>query len=394
MKKSHIVSLSTLTLAASLVGCGAASTATTPSEGETTEVSQEALDGVPELGAVQMALTEDPAEAIATTPDSVASASDQEDPSALDPAADFDELQLPEEAQELRRMQRPIRALNQAMRSFLRPIAYAVKHAKPSAQIGRVQVFGPIKIKDTEYRLVARQNVAKQHTGWRLDARAVGDTTYVRVAAGELNRGEVIRRGKGVMGVDLDALSSVAKEVKARGQLLLGFRHRGAGATVAYGLKNFTPDAAKHEPVDAVLRGIKREDGIRKVRLAFHGNWESSASEKEELVFARARQKPGVGGRADALVLAGDVPEGTLLFVSECWDHEQQSAFRVVKSCEFEGLTLGSCKVEKEVGNPDACDVSLKDPEVPSLDANAGDDDQDDPEKDVTVPSAMPEFDE
>jgi hypothetical protein len=392
MKKSRIDSLKTLMLAASLIGCG--STAKSTQTETESDVSQDSLDGIPELGAVQMALTEDAAEAVATSDDRVASPSVAEAANAEESMADFEELQLPEAAQELRHMQRPIRALNQALRAFLHPIAYLVKHRAPNAQIGRVQLWGPIRINETEYRLLARQTVAKHHTGWRLDARAVGDKAYIRVAAGELTAGDVVRRGHGAMGVDLDALSSVAKEVKAQGQLLLGFRHRGAAATVAYGLRNFTPDATKHDPIDAVVRGIKRDDGIRKVRLAFHGNWEASATDKQELVLGRARQNPGIGGRADALVLAGDIPKGTLLYVSECWDHAEQSAFRVVRNCEFEELKLGSCNIEKEVGDPDACDSSLQDPEVPSLDANNSDADPDDPEEDVTVPNAMPEFDD
>jgi hypothetical protein len=361
-----------------LAACGAARTDAT-----------EDLSGVPELGAVEMSLTEDAnAEGTSTEHDAV-------DPSTAS-ADDLMLMDVPEEnsASDLRQAQAGIRQLNQALRGFLRPIAALVRETEPTRQAGAVKQWGPITHGETEYRFLLRKATDGRHT-WRLDARSAGSQdSFTRVAVGALAVGSKVRRGAGALGVDLDALGSVNPDVAARGEILVGFRHAKAGTTVSYGLRNFTHDPSTSDGIDAVLRAVHLKNGFNRVRLAYRGNLPETATDAPELILARLRHQRAVGGRSDLLVVGGDVPSGTSWVISQCWDRGQQDQFRVVRLCKSAtDIDLSSCTIQSTSGDEHSCGASLGNAELPPIDPAAPAADAEDPNADVEIPDSLQALD-
>lgn len=381
MKMSHFKRslFTSLVLVSGLGGCGARG------EAERDEENAD-FDGVPELSAVQMGLTEDPElEGTATEDDAI-------DPTAV--ADDIDLLDVPEDAAEdMVAGQHAIRQLNQGLRTFLAPIVKLVRTTAPDRQVGALKVWGPIAKDGVEYRLLVR-NASNNRYAWRLDARAEeAGGAYERIALGVLVRGEEARRGKGALGVDLDALGELNSNVRARGKVLVGFRHGAAGTTVGYGLRDFTADPESKGGVDALLRGVHLKTGANRLRLAFRGDVEGSASAAEELVLARLRHLRGVGGRSDVVALGGDVPEGQLWVRSQCWTKGLAKVFSEVQLCPLEiPVDLSVCQVLETDGDVTACDKSLRDAELPPSDPEAPMEDAKDPNGDVEVPTDLDEL--
>lgn len=376
--------ISSLVLVLGLTGCGSAATDQTATGDE----SSAALDGVPELGAVQMGLTEDPEiEGTATEDDMV-------DPSAV--ADELEMVEVPDNAAEdMVAGQHAIRDLNQGLRNFLTPIVKLVRNNEPDQQIGALKMWGPIAKNGVEYRLLLRNATNGRHA-WRLDARAEGsEDGYLRIAVGALVRGDEARRGKGALGVDLDALGELNSDVEARGQVLVGFRHGEAGTTVGYGLKGFTADPSLKDGVDAILQGVHLKGGANRVRLAFHGDVEGTDTDAEELVLARLRHLRGVGGRSDVLIVGGDIPDGQAWIRSQCWTAKLEKVFSEVQLCPLATpVDLSVCQVLQTDGDVTACDKTLRDAELPPSDPEAPMDDPKDPNEDVEIPSAMDDLDD
>lgn len=376
--------ISSLVLVLGLTGCGS-----TAKDGPgTNDEASEELDGVPELGAVQMGLTEDPeTEGTATEEDMV-------DPSAV--ADDLDLVEVPENAAEdMVAGQHAIRELNQGLRNFLTPVVKLVRNNPPDQQIGALRMWGPVAKNGVEYRLLLR-NATTGRYSWRLDGRAEGsDDGFQRIAVGALVRGDEARRGKGALGVDLDALGELDGDVKARGLVLVGFRHGEAGTTVGYGLKDFTADPSQKDGVDAILQGVHLKGGANRVRLAFHGDVEGTDSDAEELVLARLRHLRGVGGRSDLLIVGGDIPDGQAWIRSQCWTAKLEKVFSEVQLCPITTpVDLSVCQVLETDGDVTACDKTLRDPELPPSDPEAPMDDPKDPNEDVEIPSTMDDLDD
>lgn len=391
LTQNHIrTRLRQLGIASALSGLISALPSCSGNAAPTTAPADAALEGVPELGAVELALTSGDAEAVATSEDAVSA--DDSAESAADAATGLEEIELPEQAPELVHIRGEIRELNVTLRRFLRPIAALVRNQAPSEHLGKVRVWGPLQIDGTEYRFLARPNEARKRVAWRLDARLSGSDDFQPVAAGEITVGETPRRGQGALGVNLTLLSELAPRVEAQGLMLAGFRHGALGSTVAYALKDFRADA-NASPISARIRGIHRSDGLRKVRLAFRGNLPGSATDAEELILARARHMPGSGGRVDLLGLGGDLPDGTVRLTSACWDAELAPVFRRVLSCSAEALDAAACTVESETGERSSCPRGAEQEELPTLDPEAVEPDSDDPNTEVQSPDAMPTFD-
>jgi hypothetical protein len=251
-------------------------------------------------------------------------------------------------------------------------------------------MWGPIAKDGIEYRLLLRKASTGRYA-WRLDARAEdsGDG-YKRIALGALVRGVEARRGKGALGVDLDALGELNSDVEARGKILVGFRHGDAGTTVGYGLRGFSADPAVKARVDAVLQGVHLKSGANRVRLAFYGDIEGSPSEAEELVLSRLRHLRGVGGRSDLVILGGDIPEGQVWVRSQCWTKKLEKVFSEVQLCPLETpVDLSVCQVLETDGDVTACDKSLRDAELPPSDPEAPMDDAKDPNGQVEIPGDL-----
>jgi hypothetical protein len=347
--------------------------------------SNDDLDGVPEVAAVQMPLTGNAAsEGTATEDDAI-------DPTTLT-ADELEQADVPAttDAGDLAQIREDVKRLNQSIRDFLGPVAAMVRNAEPSYHVGQVKMWGPVTRGATQYRFFLRETEAHQW-GWRLDARLDGSgEKYSRVAAGELEVGTRARRGVGLMGFDLDALSAVDPTVTAQGQILIGFKHGELGTTVGYKVRDFTRDPAVTSGVDAILRAVHLKDGFNRVRLAYRGNVEGSATNAEELVLARLRHQRGLGGRSDLVVLQGDVPAGQALVMSQCWDQDLHSGFREVRSCPLDGLLGTSCVITQTTGDVNACPAPLRSAELPPADPNATMPDDSDPNSDVAAPAEIP----
>ncbi|HVZ36933.1 MAG TPA: hypothetical protein VG963_31120, partial [Polyangiaceae bacterium] len=290
------------------------------------------LNGVPEEGALQMSLTDDTsAEGLATDDDQVAAAYVSDELGSmtehLDAPASFG----------IARPRQAVKDLNEALRDFLQPIAALVRAQAPTDIQGNLATWGPVTRGATEYRLYVRKGLV-QRFGWLLQARPEGSTDdFDNVAAGAIRVGTVARRGHGVVGVDLDALSSADPSVTAGGKILAAFAHEPGATVLAYALRDFTPNSADQAALDALFQGLHLGNGDNRVRLAFRTNLPDTASAAEELVLARVREHAGQGGRADLLATGGDIADGRVWVVSECWDHALASTYRRVLDCPGDG---------------------------------------------------------
>lgn len=375
--KLRTVSVGCLTLA--LTACSAA---------EDSKVADDFLDGVPEQAALEMQLTEDGQdEALASDDDAI----------AADLAAEaLASVELPLDASAadaLRQGQNSVRELNEALRSFLRPIVAMVRNSEPDEVERGVAQWGPVLRGATEYRFFVRRGL-RRHYGWALQGRAADtDDRFVSVAAGEITVGEVARRGTGSIGVNLDAFGDVDPTIEARGQVLARFAHGVRGTVLTYGLRNFTRNADDETPISAAFEGVHLVGGFNRLRLAYRGNLPETDTDAPELVLARLRQHRGDGGRADLLVSGGDIPDGRIWFVSECWDADSQSGFRAVRDCPSEGPFGEGCDTVMTRGTREACLSDLRDAELPPLDAEEHMDDPESPERDLIPPDEMPSGD-
>jgi hypothetical protein len=284
-----------------------------------------------------------------------------------------------------------VRELNQALRDFLQPIAALVRNTEPDEIQGNVAEWGPVTRGATEYRLFVKRGLLRRY-GWLLQARPDGDDgEYASVAAGSIDVGAVARRGRGTLGVDLDALGDVDPTIAARGKILGAFAHDAAGTVLAYGLKDFTRDAEDTTPIDAAFQGVHLAGGYNRVRVAFYGNLPETATDAEELVLARVRNHRGDGGRADLLVTGGDIADGSIWVVSECWDAGLASVYRVVRECPGDGVGGERCVERSSTGDASACLRDLRQPELPPVDPEEHLDDAESPDADLTPPATMPD---
>lgn len=371
--KSLLALASTLLLGA----CGSSSDAPTDDYAE----------GVPELAAVQMSITNNPAsEAVATDADAVDAA-----------ALAGDELAATVEApvtgaSDLDGARETVRELNQAFRASLQAVAALVKNSQPTELRG-VRIWGPVTRGLTEFRFLMTHPTPRAFR-WRIDARVAGSTTaYSRVAAGEITVGIAARRGKGVAGFDLTALSAVDPEVQAHGVILAGFAHGALGTTLAYAAKDFARDSAT-APVNALLQEVHLKGGVNRVRLAYRGNVAGTATDAQELVLARVRHTRGVGGRSDVIATGGDVADGHAWVISQCWDAALSEGYRIVRDCSLTDIGGTTCTEVTQRGQVSACSAAFAAAEFPPVEPNANMDDSDDPNGGVTAPSSMPNTDD
>jgi hypothetical protein len=357
-------------------------------EGQPEETPENYLAGVPEQAALELHIADDAtSEGLAGDEDAIASNAVAADLSQLSAALEGDV------ADGLREAQQGIRELNQALRHFLGPIVAMVRNVEPDEVQANVAQWGPIVRGTTEYRLFVRKGVLKRY-GWLLQARPEGsDGAYANVAAGSIAVGEVVRRGVGTIGVDLDAFGAVDPTVAPRGKILGSFAHGPRGTVLAYALKDFTRGEDGTTPISAAFQGVHLLGGYNRVRLAFHGNLPESASEAEELLLARVRHHRGEGGRADVLVTGGDVADGRIWVASECWDREEGSTFRAVLDCPGDGPGGAMCDPVSSWGDRTACARDLRDAELPPLNPEEHMDDSESPEADLLPPEEMPSGD-
>ena len=304
-----------------------------------------------------------------------------------------------------------IRSLNQGLKNAFGPIEKLVLTNGPSQVRGQVYTYGPYTQNGYDY-LLSVVRVAGNHYAWKLQVKATGapDSTYVAFAAGTTFKvpSDQVHRGRGTLGLDLDAYKTVVTTFPGQGKLFVAFSHHGFGPaaadagvtdqskTLIYALKNFSADTSQWQPVDALFYAHKNGlSGVTSVRVAAYADIPEIPNDTpaKELLFGRARYNPGVGGRAEVAITGGDLA-GQVFFGRECWDKAESLVFKATALCTLGDVPgTGSC-TWTVTGNEAACDVALATGErdhVDPTDINDPSPDPDAPANDVpTVPSLMP----
>jgi hypothetical protein len=90
------------------------------------------------------------------------------------------------------------------------------------------------------------------------------------------------------------------------------------------------------------------------------------------------------------LVTQGDVPEGRVWVVSECWNSQLGSVFRVALDCPTDTFSGDKCTIVRATGMLSACDRTLRTEELPPANPGMVMEDPESPEMDLLPPSAMP----
>lgn len=274
-------------------------------------------------------------------------------------------------------------AINAGIRTTLDPIKDLTKTIP--ALSGDTATFGPMDRGPATYRFTLRRlSAPEKRYGWKLEGRPAGSSaSFTLVAGGSIRVGDTPRRGRGVLGADYDAQSSVDSSVRAKGKLLLGFADDATSKILHYVLDGYTPDSTKLDPLDARAFAWNR-NAANDVRVALRTNLEQTESTALETVAIKLRWRKDAGARADAVATGGDIPQGSLLFVSTCvpasLDRASASTTATVCSAAATACTPGTI----------TCPNGLENPEEPNQDPTADDPPADIPEK-PEAPSAVPD---
>jgi hypothetical protein len=255
-------------------------------------------------------------------------------------------------------VQEGVAGLNAFVRAAVEPVEQLVR-LEPSEPARRLRVFGPADLAIwgqpapvASFRLTVlwvREDVFR----WRLDAKRLADPdvpgSWAPVLAGQLARGERAHRGRGVLGIDVDAFRAAVNDpllVSGQGRLFAGFAHVGAHKALAYALRDFQATSTSPFVPAAVFVGHKFAGGPARVRLASWDEFLPDAAAGPdaglELLLSRAGWWPGVGGRVAVAVLGGDVPSYSVagfsvdLFLAVgCYDAAQAEAYRDLFACSY-----------------------------------------------------------
>ena len=321
------------------------------------------------------------------------------------------ELQGSNSPEWLPKIRDAIRSLNQGLKQAFGPVERLVLTSGPSQVQGQVYTYGPFDQGGYSY-LLSVVRVAGNHYAWRLSVKKTGDATapFVKFAAGTTFKapGDRAHRGRGTIGVDLDAYKTVVTDFPGQGKLFVAFSHHGFGPaaadagvtgqskTLIYALRNFSADTTKWQPVDAIFYAHRNGlSGVTSVRVAAYADIPEipENTPAKELLFGRARFNPGVGGRAEVAIVGGDLGN-QVFFGRECWDAQEALVFKATALCgPGEEPGEGGC-TWIIVGDPSACRVVLATGERDHCDPSDIDDARPDPDAPATdvpaVPAVMP----
>ena len=270
-----------------------------------------------------------------------------------------------------------IRGLNDLVKKFLTPVVDAVAMGgKDLPSAADTKVFGPKDENGITWKLTVRR-VSGHRFGWVLEGKPLGqfDSAYKTIAAGALQRtGDAEHRGAGRTSIDLDAYASIDPTSHAQGKLFNAFKHfgdDGEAKVVVYALKGFTADSTVAPAADAVVYGHKTPSGEAVVRVAAFSeslapSTAGATDAGPELMLARLRWIPGIGGRADVYYPSttgtlgvnsnGDVPSGKYIAAKSCWDKTQQEGFKAVAVCNAgQPVSAANCQIAIEGVESTAC---------------------------------------
>jgi hypothetical protein len=270
-----------------------------------------------------------------------------------------------------------IKGLNDLVKKFLTPVVDAVAAGgKDLTGAADTKVFGPTDEANITWKLTVKR-VSGRRFGWVLEGKPLGqfDSAYKKIAAGALQRtGNAEHRGAGRTSIDLDAYASIDPTSHAQGKLFNAFKHFGDDGqvkVVVYVLKSFTADSTVAAPADGVIYGHKAASGEAVVRFAAVSEslaplTQGAADAGPELMLARLRWIPSVGGRADiyfpgstgtlGLDSNGDVPSGKYIAAKSCWDKTEQEGFKAVAICNAgQPVSAANCQISIEGVESTAC---------------------------------------
>ena len=164
-------------------------------------------------------------------------------------------------------------SVNQALQSVLMPVAMLLD--SPGTRDGDRTVYGPMQAgtpgsngnATAVFRLSVRRSTPA--ATWKLEATPLGSTSGWRtVFTGSMVPGDRSRRGKGVLGVDLDALASVnAAAYPDGGKVLASFDDVGGQKSTDYHLQAF--HVGSEPALDGTLTSSTDGDGHVQTRLSF-----------------------------------------------------------------------------------------------------------------------------
>ncbi len=256
--------------------------------------------------------------------------------------------------------------LNAYVRAAVAPIE-ALALTTPTVVNANTRVFGPVDAPlapatpVATFKLTVVKNLGWFY--WKLEGKPLGadDTAYIAVAGGAIRRvaGDLVHRGRGFLGIDLDKLyalnpASGTPVWNGEGQIFVGFGHLGPAKSVIYAVKNFSPDRTQKPPVPAaVLVGWKNAAGVARVRIADLNDWippqGGGAGAGNELLLSRAIWIPGLGGRAAVAIGGDDVGTyGYEFFLGiSCYNATENEVFRRLFGCN-----TGTCTQVDVPGYP------------------------------------------
>lgn len=287
-----------------------------------------------------------------------------------------------------------VKALNDGLRGILTQIATLINAEDPSAPQADLRVYGPRDTAAATFKLTLKKITAAKY-GWKLEAKPVGgdDSLYVTVIAGWMAKGALPHRGRGVIGIDLDAYKTIDTAFAGEGKLLSAFAHVGNSKVLAYRLNAFTPNTAARSPLTAAFVGYRNVDtGFTAIRIGSWTNIDQTATTDPELILTRLRHKVGVGGRADIVAFKGDVPTGEFYWGTGCWNAAEEETVQILRHC-VTSISDATCTIiYNPVGTIDLCHADVAQ-EPPTADENSDTMEGGAPDDTVSAPADFPTMD-
>lgn len=246
------------------------------------------------------------------------------------------------------KLRHSIVGVNHFVRAAVEPVEVLVASGPVTDPAADTRVYGPMPMPAAapvaNFKLSVK-SMGNDTFRWRLEAQATtpADAPFVVVMSGQLQRGLLPHRGRGFIGIDLDAFHAVNATVfTGQGKLLAAFAHVDVQKALVYAAQGFSADGVA-APVSAIFTGWKDSTGRARARLAANDEFVAPPSGTDagnELLLSRIGYWPAVGGRTAVAVLGGDVPAYSVTnfdvkaFVGlECFDASVTVTYRAMWVC-------------------------------------------------------------